>query len=189
MLLEDNKPLYAALRVSSRLVCSSFPHCLQRCIHDLGDMAGLDCSITWPRQPKEKISKIIAAVGSFEFCHQYLQTQYFMIQARERQPYFKRFAHGWAIEEFLKSQLKNRRSYARKHGYLQDIANVGVDASDDDSDKVSENENAGDEDEVEDEVDVNGFQEEPENESINDGVSENQSYMILLWLDICLFES
>ena len=73
----------------------------------------------------------------------------------------------------MKSQLKNRRSYARKHGYLQDITNVGVNASDDDSDKVSENENAGDEDEVEDEVDVNGFQEEPENESINDGVSEN----------------
>ena len=69
MLLEDNKPLYAALHVSSRLVCSFFPHCLQRCVCDLGDMAGLDCSITWPRQPKEKISKIIAAVGSFEFFH------------------------------------------------------------------------------------------------------------------------
>lgn len=65
MLLQDNKPLYAALRVSPCLFCSSFPHHSQRCVRDLGDMAGLDCSVTWPRQPKEKISKIIAAVSSF----------------------------------------------------------------------------------------------------------------------------
>jgi hypothetical protein len=67
MLLQDNKQLYAALRVSHCLFCFSFPHmhCSQRCVRDLGDMAGLDCSVTWPRQPKEKISKIIAAVSPF----------------------------------------------------------------------------------------------------------------------------
>jgi hypothetical protein len=63
MLLQDNKPLYAALGVSLRLFFSSFTQLSQRCVRDLGEMAGLDCSVTWPRQPKEKISKIIAAVG------------------------------------------------------------------------------------------------------------------------------
>lgn len=79
MLLQDNKPLYAALRVSPFLyqVSSSFLHRLQRCVRDLGDMAGLDCSVTWPRQPKEKISKIIAAVGSF--CHIHILSLFYMI--------------------------------------------------------------------------------------------------------------
>jgi hypothetical protein len=69
MLLDDNKPLYAALRVSPSsfsfgVFPSSFMIFSQRCVRDLGDMAGLDCSISWPRQPKEKISKVITAVGS-----------------------------------------------------------------------------------------------------------------------------
>jgi hypothetical protein len=62
--------------------------------------------------------------------------------------------HGWAVEEFLKTQLKNRRAYARKQGFLQDIANMDNQESDDDEDIEDDSENAGAEDENEnDEVD------------------------------------
>lgn len=60
--------MYAALRVSPFLfqVSSSFLHRLQHCVRDLADMASLDCSVTWPRQPKEKIahySLILSFIG------------------------------------------------------------------------------------------------------------------------------
>ena len=104
---------------------------------------------------------------------------FIITQARERQPYFKKFAHGWAIEEFLKSQLKNRRAYARKNGFLEDIKNLGNQGSDSDSDSPSDLDsdngmNAGAE-EV-DEEEVNGSQPEAEAEEEDDIVAfENQS--------------
>ena len=49
-----------------------------------------------------------------------------IFQARQRHTYFNRFPHGWAIEEFIKSNLKNKRAYARKRGYLGDQTNRGV---------------------------------------------------------------
>lgn len=52
----------------------------------------------------------------------------FILQARERHSYFKRFPHGWAVEEFLKSSLKNKRAYARKRGYLEDKTNGGTES-------------------------------------------------------------
>ena len=82
--------------------------------------------------------------------------------------------HGWAIEEFLKSQLKNRRAYARKHGFLQDIANSGIQASDDDMDIQSEN---AEEEEEEEEVDADASgsqqQEELEENISGSDVSED----------------
>ena len=74
-------------------------------------------------------------------------------QARQRHDYFKRFPHGWAIEEFIKSSLKNRRAYARSQGYLQEYTNTehaGSDEEDNEEDNeasdggVSASENGGD---------------------------------------------
>ncbi|KAF8235248.1 hypothetical protein L208DRAFT_1542504, partial [Tricholoma matsutake] len=38
--------------------------------------------------------------------------------------YFKQFPHGWAIEEFIKSSLKNKSAYACKQGYFQELGNA-----------------------------------------------------------------
>ena len=73
----------------------------------------------------------------------------------------QKFAHGWAVEEFLKSQLKNRHAYAWKHGFLSDIANLNIQASDDD--RESGNAGGGDEDEE----DESGSQEEEKEEDID----------------------
>ena len=77
------------------------------------------------------------------------------------QPYFKKFTQCWPIEEFLKSQLKNRHAYARKHGFLEDITSSNILSGDD---VETENEDFGAEDEVVDEVDESGLQEEEEGE-------------------------
>ena len=45
-------------------------------------------------------------------------------QAQEYHKYFKQFPHGWPIEEFIKSSLKNKRVYACKKGYLKELSNV-----------------------------------------------------------------
>ena len=63
-------------------------------------------------------------------------------KAQQRQEYFKRFLHRWAIEEFIKLSLKNKHAYACRHGYLQELKNAsqasdGKDGGDDDD-------NAGD---------------------------------------------
>ena len=50
-------------------------------------------------------------------------------QAREHHEYFKRFPHGWAIEEFIKTSLKNKRAYAHKQGYFQKPGNANGAAS------------------------------------------------------------
>ena len=57
-----------------------------------------------------------------------LLSKNFILQAREYHNYFKKFPHGWAIEEFLKSNLKNKHSYAHKQGYLGDWTNQGVES-------------------------------------------------------------
>ena len=45
-------------------------------------------------------------------------------QARDRHEYFKQFPHGWPIEKFIKSSLKNKRTYAHKKGYFEELSNV-----------------------------------------------------------------
>jgi hypothetical protein len=61
-------------------------------------------------------------------------------QARERHDYFKRFQHGWAIEEFIKSSLKNKRAYAHSQGYLQEYVNTDHAGSDEEDNKASDGE-------------------------------------------------
>ena len=61
----------------------------------------------------------------------------------------------------MKSQLKNRHAYARKHGFLEDITSSNILSGDD---VETENEDFGAEDEVVDEVDESGLQEEVEGE-------------------------
>ena len=45
-------------------------------------------------------------------------------QAREHHEYFKQFPHGWPIEEFIKSSLKNKHTYAHKQGYFEELSNI-----------------------------------------------------------------
>ena len=47
-----------------------------------------------------------------------LLSKNFNLLAHKCHNYFKKFPHGWAIEEFLKSNLKNKHLYACKWGYL-----------------------------------------------------------------------
>jgi hypothetical protein len=64
----------------------------------------------------------------------------------------------------LKSQLKNRRAYARKHGFLQGGANLdNQESDDDDSDVDTADENAEDENKEEEEVDNYDGGDAPEN--------------------------
>jgi hypothetical protein len=44
------------------------------------------------------------------------------------------------VEEFLKTYLKNKRSYARKQGYLTEKTNQKPEQSDDDDDEQQEEE-------------------------------------------------
>ena len=43
-----------------------------------------------------------------------------------------RFPNGWPVEEFLKTYLKNKRTYARKQGYLKE-SNQKQESSDESS--------------------------------------------------------
>ena len=76
-----------------------------------------------------------------------------MFQARERHNFLNRFPHGWPVEEFLKTYLKNKRAYARKRGYLTENINQKQAQLDGDDDEEEEEEGDGDGDdkEVEDE--------------------------------------
>ena len=40
-----------------------------------------------------------------------------VLQARSRQPYLRRFVNDWATEDMVKQYLRNRRAYARRHGF------------------------------------------------------------------------
>jgi hypothetical protein len=52
--------------------------------------------------------------------------------------FLHQFPNGWPIEEFLKTYLKNKRSYARKQGYLNQQTNL--DLYDDDEEQEQEQE-------------------------------------------------
>jgi hypothetical protein len=78
-------------------------------------------------------------------------------QAWQCHNYFKWFPHRWAIEEFIKSSLKNRCAYACSQGYLQEYTNTEHAGSDEEDNKedneasdgeldgeVSASENGGD---------------------------------------------
>lgn len=45
----------------------------------------------------------------------------------------QQFPNGWPVEEFLKTYLKNKRTYARKQGYLKE-SNQKQESSDEDVD-------------------------------------------------------
>ena len=55
-----------------------------------------------------------------------------------------RYPHAWPVEEFLKTNLKNKRAYARKRGYLRENTNQKQGQHDDDD---AEEENDDDEEE------------------------------------------
>lgn len=95
-----------------------------------------------------------------------------IFQARQRHSYFNRFPHGWAIEEFIKSNLKNKCAYARKRRYLGDQTNRGVkkEGSDIGDDEEDNGANDGD-----DEVDYRDQANEEgprDDEEINEGGDE-----------------
>ncbi|KAF9467060.1 hypothetical protein BDZ94DRAFT_1318888 [Collybia nuda] len=88
---------------------------IRRCVRTLVGNAGLDPSVIWNRQPSVVISQIIR-------------------MAQSQHTYLKRFHNGWAVQEFIKSHLKNRRAYAQKCGYTTEIRNTLGSIGDDDKD-------------------------------------------------------
>ena len=46
-----------------------------------------------------------------------------------------RYPQAWPVEEFLKTNLKNKRAYARKRGYLSDNTNQKQGRHDDDAEE------------------------------------------------------
>ncbi|KAF9457720.1 hypothetical protein BDZ94DRAFT_1326070 [Collybia nuda] len=85
------------------------------CVCTLVANAGLDPLVFWNRQPSVVISQIIR-------------------MAQSQHTYLKRFHNGWAVQEFIKSHLKNRRAYARKCGYTTEIRNTLGSIGDNDKD-------------------------------------------------------
>lgn len=86
-----------------------------------------------------------------------------MFQARERHDFLNRYPHGWPVEEFLKTYLKNKRAYARKRGYLTDInqkPNRYDDVDDDDGEEQEQDEQEQDEQEQDEQEQENGEIEE-----------------------------
>lgn len=144
--LEDDHPRYCTVRVSLFfyiliLSCSNYT---QRCVRSLADRAGMDYTLPWHSQPKETVGKIIGAVSflPLHFFIYLLNTD--MFQARERHHFLHQFPQAWPVEEFLKVYLKNKRTYARKQGYLkesnqkQDISRSN-DEEEEDEDEDAEN--------------------------------------------------
>jgi hypothetical protein len=66
-----------------------------------------------------------------------------IFQARERHNFLNRYPHGWPIEEFIKTYLKNKRTYARKQGYLMENTNQKQHRHDDEDDDEDEEEEEG----------------------------------------------
>ena len=64
--------------------------------------------------------------------------QDYMFQARERHHFLHQFPNGWPVEEFLKTYLKNKRSYARKRGYLNETTNQKQDQYDHEEEEQEE---------------------------------------------------
>ena len=61
-------------------------------------------------------------MSSITNVHKFSFTQ--IPQAQERHECFKQFPHGWPIEEFIKSSLKNKHTYACKQEYFEELSNV-----------------------------------------------------------------
>ena len=81
-----------------------------------------------------------------------------IFQARERHNFFKRFLNGWAVAEFIKSNLKNKCAYACKRGYLQEATNLGgVNHGESEEPDKSENDGEEYEDGEDDEDERNGM--------------------------------
>lgn len=49
-----------------------------------------------------------------------------------------RFPHGWPVEEFLKTYLKNKRAYARKKGYLTETNQKHILDEDEEEEQIEE---------------------------------------------------
>ena len=58
-----------------------------------------------------------------------------MFQACERHHFLHQFPNGWPVEEFLKTYLKNKCTYARKQGYLTEKTNWEQDQDQDDEEE------------------------------------------------------
>lgn len=175
--LADDDETYTLLRVSLLRVHATIYKLtnsrLQRSVRDLSAQAGLDCSVLWYRQPKDIISKIIGAV-SIPCLNPSSFFSEVIFQARQRHSYLKRFPHGWAVEEFLKTNLKNKRAYARKRGYLEDKTNRGRERNKDDEDEddgVSDSEKGDDGGER---TDGNSGNSDPEEDNIEDIQDDNE---------------
>ena len=107
-------------------------------------------------------------------CPEYITQVVATTQARQRHSYLKRFPHGWAVEKFLKTNLKNKRAYARKHGYLEDKTNWGREGSKDDED---EDDGASDLEKGDDggeRTDGNSGNSDPEEDNIEDIQDNNE---------------
>ena len=105
--------------------------------------------LPWHAQPKETVGKIIGAVSLPFFFRSF--TQDCMYQARQQHSFLSRYSHGWPIEEFLKTYLKNKRAYGRKRGYLMGNTNKMDDVDDvDDGGGDDDDDNGGDD--VEEEI-------------------------------------
>ena len=144
--LADDPETYALLRVSPRTACWH-----AYLAHDCSALSG-----TWQLKqgltvqyygtvnPKTLSAKLLERYVSLLFKRRIFHSKKCILQARQRHTYFKKFPHGWAIEEFLKSNLKNKRAYARKRGYLGDQTNRGVESGEenklgDDGDEAASN--------------------------------------------------
>ena len=73
-----------------------------------------------------------------------------MFQAHERHTFLNQYPGGWPVEEFLKTYLKNKRSYAHKKGYLENAnQKQDSDGDGDDDDQQEEEEEKGEDKEAE----------------------------------------
>ena len=123
------------------------------------DRAGLDYAVPWHSQPKETIGKIIGAVSPFLFSLFISIIHNHLFWAHEHHNFLNRFPHGWPIEEFIKTYLKNKHTYAYKQGYLTENTN-------------QKKQHWHDEDEEEEEEQQQKEQEEESQEEGNDEENE-----------------
>lgn len=156
----SNTVLYDPGEFKSFLLLLSLSYYTQRCVRSLADRAGLDYAVPWHGQPKEIVGRIIGAVSAPQHPSPPPILIDHMFQARERHSFLNRFPHGWPVEEFLKTYLKNKRAYARKRGYLKENTNQRQGRHDDDDE---EEEDGRDDDDEEQEEQEQEEQEQEEN--------------------------
>ena len=63
-----------------------------------------------------------------------------MFQAHEHHNFLHQFPHGWPVEEFITTYLKNKCSYACKQGYLPEMSNQRLDQHDEEEQEQEEQE-------------------------------------------------